>query len=415
MSTLKSPREVTRDPVLGHRKPGQRTFTPRAAVLVLITAVLLLLASGAQPTPARAELLFVTEPNGITYSLERLNLNVGAWAVGFDPAIGGTDVVIPPSIEVEGVVYRVNRIRVSSFYAKGLTSVQIPDTVDAIDMFAFYQINLSSVRIPASVGYIEHSAFGMMPNLSVIFEGNAPFFALDITYLGPGSKFYFYPWASGFTTPMWDGRPSEMIPVEYVVDFDTGGGSPVAPTSIAWGNVLAEPAAPSRNGYAFSGWLYDSQTPAPYDFSAAVVNDFTLTATWIALEYPITYDLAGGTAGSPENPASYTPDSGEIVLASPAREGHSFVGWIGTALTSPTREVVIPSGSIGERAYAAVWSPEPVLPTDAPELLPRQAPALLAATGGSQMPMLPVMITFLLLGIGAISLSLRAGVHRHHH
>ena len=52
----------------------------------------------------------------------------------------------------------------------------------------------------------------------------------------------------------------------------------------------------------------------------------TLVAKWTADLYTISYDLADGV-NSPENPTSYTIESGLITLKDPTREGYTFAGW----------------------------------------------------------------------------------------
>lgn len=54
--------------------------------------------------------------------------------------------------------------------------------------------------------------------------------------------------------------------------------------------------------------------------------DATVTVLFRPVEYEITYVLDGGE-NAPDNPSSYTVETGEIVLHEPYKEGHCFVGW----------------------------------------------------------------------------------------
>ena len=63
--------------------------------------------------------------------------------------------------------------------------------------------------------------------------------------------------------------------------FDSAGGSAVPSQSVAIGQRAREPETPVRDGYAFNGWLLNGQ---PYDFSAPVTENITLTAAWEASE-----------------------------------------------------------------------------------------------------------------------------------
>ena len=85
----------------------------------------------------------------------------------------------------------------------------------------------------------------------------------------------------------------------------------------------------------------------------------TVSAELEAISYTITYDLAGGKLAEGEsNPANYTVEDGAITLVNPTKENASFSGWLGAGLLDPTKDVVIPAGSTGNRTYTAVWSTE---------------------------------------------------------
>ena len=87
---------------------------------------------------------------------------------------------------------------------------------------------------------------------------------------------------------------------------------------------------------------------------ASLLADQAAVVTWKPIIYPITYTLAGGTVAT-ENPATYTIESAAITLNNPTRKGYTFEGWTGTDLTEPTKTVIIPAGSTGERSYTATW------------------------------------------------------------
>lgn len=69
----------------------------------------------------------------------------------------------------------------------------------------------------------------------------------------------------------------DATPATHTVSFDTTGGSPVGPVTVRDGNAIAKPAAPTRDGHEFAGWLLDGR---PYDFTTPVTRDLTLTASW---------------------------------------------------------------------------------------------------------------------------------------
>ena len=99
-------------------------------------------------------------------------------------------VVIPESVEYEGVTYAVTSIMGNAFYiCYGLTSVTIPNSVTSIGYGAFYGCSrLTSVTIPNSVTSIGHVAFSgcscltsvTIPN-SVTSIGEGAFSSLNLT------------------------------------------------------------------------------------------------------------------------------------------------------------------------------------------------------------------------------------------
>lgn len=161
----------------------------------------------------------------------------------------------------------------------------------------------------------------------------------------------YVPERDGYTFTGWllDGRPFDFstpvtgditltagwqeneppAPVTHTVTFDSAGGSPVEPQTVADGAAAIDPGVPSRDGYEFTGWLLDGE---PYDFSTPVTGDITLVAGWEQAEEPdpvttftVSFRTNGGTAveqqtivegGTAEKPAD------------PTREGYTFTGWL---------------------------------------------------------------------------------------
>lgn len=72
-----------------------------------------------------------------------------------------------------------------------------------------------------------------------------------------------------------------MENAEYVVAFDTDGGSAVASQTIKYGGLVSEPADPTLSGFTFGGWYYDAAyTDAVVFSSAKVEGAMTLYAKW---------------------------------------------------------------------------------------------------------------------------------------
>ncbi len=66
----------------------------------------------------------------------------------------------------------------------------------------------------------------------------------------------------------------------YVVKFETNGGTEIANKTVTRNSKLAEPEAPTKDGYTFNGWYTDEELTEKYDFNKAVTKGFTLYAKW---------------------------------------------------------------------------------------------------------------------------------------
>ena len=115
---------------------------------------------------------------------------------------------------------------------------------------------------------------------------------------------------------------------KYTITFNANGGS-VSPTSkeVTYDQTYGELPTPSRKGHTFKGW-YLGNTKIESSNTVKILSNSTLTASWEANKYTITYDANGGT-GAP-SPQEYTyADSGTINLSStkPTKTGYNFTGW----------------------------------------------------------------------------------------
>ena len=70
--------------------------------------------------------------------------------------------------------------------------------------------------------------------------------------------------------------------------------------------------------------------------------------------WPITYDLAGGTAS---NPATYTWETPTFTLTNPTRSRCTFLGWTGSNGNEPQTTVTIANHSHTPLSYTAHWMP----------------------------------------------------------
>ena len=111
---------------------------------------------------------------------------------------------------------------------------------------------------------------------------------------------------------------------------------------------------PTREGYEFIGWVGEDIIDAQINVTIPRGSTgFRLYAAHWALEnYTITLDTSGGNA---LDNIRYTVKSDPIILPTPTRNGYEFSGWTGEGITTPQTEVIIPTGSTGNKAYTANW------------------------------------------------------------
>ena len=142
--------------------------------------------------------------------------------------------------------------------------------------------------------------------------------------------------------------------VSYIIRYNLFGGvnNTANPTSYTEKSPDITLAAPTREGYTFVKWQ-DADGHTVTIIPSGSSADITLNAIWEPIEYSISYELNGGVLGT-VFPASYTIESADISLSSPARTGYDFIGWQksdGNIITS------IPSGSTGNLSLSALWKP----------------------------------------------------------
>ncbi len=153
-------------------------------------------------------------------------------------------------------------------------------------------------------------------------------------------------------------------PVDYTITFDSDGGSAVGTMTVAFGAAVTAPTAPTKTGYAFSGWSPALPATMP-------AEDLSVTATWTIVTYTITFDSAGGSAVT-----AITQDYGTAITppADPTWVGHYFVGWdTELPMTMPAENMTI----------TAVWKTKVDIPVAVSGLVYNglQQTGFVAATG----------------------------------
>jgi uncharacterized repeat protein (TIGR02543 family) len=138
--------------------------------------------------------------------------------------------------------------------------------------------------------------------------------------------------------------------ITYQVIFDSNGGNTIDSINAERGYPILLP-VPFREGYTFLGW-YTSKDPYVYEFTlfTQVVSNMTLYAKWGINQYNIDFDTQGG-----QTIATQIFDfNAKIVLPTPTKTGHTFVGWYADEdFLSPFNVNLMPSQNL---LVYAKWS-----------------------------------------------------------
>lgn len=118
---------------------------------------------------------------------------------------------------------------------------------------------------------------------------------------------------------------AEWITNQYIVSFNSGGGTLIADVGISHGSSVIAPTAPSRTGYTFTGWYTDAAHTQLFDFAnTVIISNTQLYAGWSINQYKIGFDSSGGTSI-----ADRQLDYGSLVSepTAPTLTGYTFTGW----------------------------------------------------------------------------------------
>ena len=144
----------------------------------------------------------------------------------------------------------------------------------------------------------------------------------------------------------------------YEITFDSNGGSAVAPVTNAYGTAVAQPGAPTREGYDFVAWYEGDE---PFNFSFMPARDVRLTAHWSAPNtYRVRFNGNGGTNanGNATYEQSFTYDTGAALMDNAfIRTGHAFANWTNEAGTAyQNGQTVTNLATSGVFNLYAVWT-----------------------------------------------------------
>lgn len=112
---------------------------------------------------------------------------------------------------------------------------------------------------------------------------------------------------------------------QFVVNFNSLGGSDTASKIADVNSLLLPPASPIRNGYSFGGWFKDSGLTNPCNFGTdRITTTTTLYAKWNINRYNVSFNAQGGNAIAALI-ADFNSPIG--IPANPVKKGYTFKGW----------------------------------------------------------------------------------------
>jgi uncharacterized repeat protein (TIGR02543 family) len=150
---------------------------------------------------------------------------------------------------------------------------------------------------------------------------------------------------------------ARWIATVYSISYTLNGGTqnPANPADYTIETPSVTLGAPTRTGYAFSGWFTNPSFsgPAVTTIPLGSIGDVDLYAKWTAINYSLTWNRNGGSGDG--NVTSYTVEE-TVSFANPSRTGYTFSGWYDNASFTGSAIAGITAGSIGDRAYWAKWN-----------------------------------------------------------
>ncbi len=137
---------------------------------------------------------------------------------------------------------------------------------------------------------------------------------------------------------------------QITISYETTHGTAPETQTVDYGTVLDEYLAEiDADGYNFDGWFLEGKAAVA---GTTLTANITLTASWTAKTYSITYYGVEDAENVPE----YTIESGAITLAEPTMTGYTFKGWYTTeTFDEGTEATVIAAGSTGDKEFWAKW------------------------------------------------------------
>ena len=251
------------------------------------------------------------------------------------------------SIDIPSTVTTIDSY---AFIRTGLELITIPDNVKVIGGAAFQECNsLNEIILGSGVETISTKSFGKCPNLEKVtcYARTVPSTSADAfedSYIENCTLYVreslindykaVEPW-SNFNSIVKIDIPKHTL--KYMVD-----GELYKSYEIEEGESITAEAAPTKEGYSFSGW---SDIPATMP-----TENVTVTGTFSINNYNLIYKVDGEDYKTvpTEYNSAITPE------AAPTKEGYSFSGWVGVPATMPAENVTV-TGTFSINNYNLIY------------------------------------------------------------
>ena len=164
-----------------------------------------------------------------------------------------------------------------------------------------------------------------------------------------GNKTFYAKWESE------EVEDDGLYDIKYVIF----GGSMVNATYTYDGSVDVAMPTVLRVGYSFKGWYDNAELRGTKveKIAAGETGDKTYYAKWQPSVYSIVYNLDGGELENPQT--SYTIED-LVVLPTPTKPGHEFLGWFDNAELEGEPVTEIAKGNTGKYEFFAAWEAKEV-------------------------------------------------------
>ncbi|CAK7030195.1 MAG: hypothetical protein PARBA_01273 [Parabacteroides sp.] len=98
-------------------------------------------------------------------------------------------------------------------------------------------------------------------------------------------------------------KKDDPVISEYIVTFNTQGGSYIDALKVVEGQKVTKPQDPTKENFIFSGWYKEAACTTVWDFEKeTIMSDVTLYAKWIGSDqktYTVTFETNGGSEIKP--------------------------------------------------------------------------------------------------------------------